>query len=110
MDWTTIGFMVLTTLGWGTAMMYDKKVRIKDYELYLKKLEILSLKRTIQRLKDQKYKETIYSIRPTEIPKGTIDAVKLAMKVSHPDNGGNNEDFIKYNEIYQKLMKGNYKI
>lgn len=40
---------------------------------------------------------------PTEIPKGTIDAVKLAMKVSHPDNGGNNEDFIKYREVYQRL-------
>ena len=41
--------------------------------------------------------------KPTEIPKGTIDAVKLAMKVSHPDNGGNNEDFIKYREVYQRL-------
>ena len=44
---------------------------------------------------------------PIEIPKGTIDAVKLAvklaMKVSHPDNGGNNEDFIKYREVYQRL-------
>ena len=41
--------------------------------------------------------------KPTEIPKGTIDAVKLAMKVSHPDNGGNQDDFIKYREVYQRL-------
>lgn len=38
-----------------------------------------------------------------EIPKETIDAVKLAMKVSHPDNGGKQEDFIKYRELYNKL-------
>lgn len=34
-----------------------------------------------------------------------LDAVKLAMKVSHPDNGGKQEDFIKYREVYLKLTK-----
>ena len=43
--------------------------------------------------------------KPIEIPKGTIDAVKLAMKISHPDNGGNQNDFIKYREVYMKLTK-----
>ena len=38
-----------------------------------------------------------------ECPAGTLDAVKLAMKISHPDNGGNNEDFIKYRQVYLKL-------
>lgn len=45
--------------------------------------------------------------KPIEIPKGTIDAVKLAMKISHPDNGGNQNDFIKYREVYMKLTKKN---
>lgn len=38
-----------------------------------------------------------------ECPEGTLDAVKLAMKISHPDNGGKNEDFIKYRQAYLKL-------
>lgn len=32
-----------------------------------------------------------------------IEAVKYAMKKSHPDNGGNTEDFKKYREIYNRI-------
>lgn len=32
-----------------------------------------------------------------------IEAVKYAMKKSHPDNGGNAEDFKKYREIYNRI-------
>ena len=39
------------------------------------------------------------------MPDGVLDAVKIAMKVSHPDNGGKSADFIKYNELYKKLSK-----
>lgn len=38
-----------------------------------------------------------------EIPKGTIQAVKDAMKRSHPDNGGNAEDFAMYRRAYNIL-------
>lgn len=43
------------------------------------------------------------TIKPV-VPEGTLDAVKLAMKVSHPDNNGNVEDFIKYRKIYNILI------
>lgn len=39
------------------------------------------------------------------MPDGVLDAVRIAMKVSHPDNGGKTADFIKYNELYKKLSK-----
>lgn len=39
-----------------------------------------------------------------EVPKGTIQAVKLAMKLSHPDNGGNEQDFIMYRRAYNIFM------
>lgn len=39
----------------------------------------------------------------TQIPKGTIQAVKEAMKRSHPDNGGNPEDFQMYRRAYNVL-------
>ena len=38
------------------------------------------------------------------IPAGTIDAVKEAMKRSHPDNGGNAKDFQKYRRAYNILI------
>lgn len=41
-----------------------------------------------------------------EIPKGTIAAVKFAMIKSHPDNGGNQEDFVLYRNVYNKLTGG----
>lgn len=31
------------------------------------------------------------------------DAVKLAMKVSHPDNGGNPANFIRFQELYIRI-------
>lgn len=39
------------------------------------------------------------------LPDGVLDAVKIAMKASHPDNGGKAAYFIKYNELYKKLSK-----
>ena len=37
------------------------------------------------------------------IPSGTIDAVKYAVKKSHPDNGGNAGDFIKFKKCLDEL-------
>lgn len=58
-------------------------------------------------LKDEQRFNVQNNNKPIEIPKGTIDAVRLAMKISHPDNGGNQNDFIKYREVYMKLTKKN---
>lgn len=44
-----------------------------------------------------------------EIPKGTIQAVKEAMKRSHPDNGGSTEDFQMYRRAYN-ILTGKEKI
>lgn len=38
-----------------------------------------------------------------EVPKGTVQAVKMAMKLSHPDNGGKEVDFIMYRRAYNIL-------
>lgn len=110
MNWLIIGFIVLSTAGWTTALYYDKLIKEKDHEIYNKNTEIILLNAAIQQLRISKggtdrivYKDRV--VYKYEIPKGTIDAVKLAMKVSHPDNGGNNADFIKYNELYQKITE-----
>lgn len=44
-----------------------------------------------------------YSVPP--IPQNTIEAVKYAMKKSHPDNGGNAEDFIRFQKVYEELTR-----
>lgn len=38
-----------------------------------------------------------------------IEAVKYAMKMSHPDNNGNAEDFMKFRKLYKEIteQKGN---
>ena len=33
------------------------------------------------------------------------DAITYAMKKSHPDNGGCEEDFIRFNKLYEKICK-----
>ena len=37
------------------------------------------------------------------ISKDTIDAVCYAMKKAHPDNGGKEEDFIKFKKLHDEL-------
>ena len=87
-------------------LLNDKlRVQQRIYENY-----IYSLKTQIVALQEDK---NIYSrfqkervvYRNATMPDGVLDAVKIAMKVSHPDNGGKTADFIKYNELYKKLSK-----
>lgn len=40
-----------------------------------------------------------------EISKDTVDAVRYAMKKSHPDNGGNAEDFVRFKKCYEELTR-----
>lgn len=39
------------------------------------------------------------------LPENTIRAVKYAVKHSHPDNGGNAEDFIRFQKVYEEFTK-----
>lgn len=39
------------------------------------------------------------------IPRNTVEAVKYAMKHAHPDNGGNAEDFMKFQKCYEELTR-----
>ena len=34
-----------------------------------------------------------------------IEAVKYAMKMSHPDNNGNAEDFMKFRKLYKEIAE-----
>lgn len=49
----------------------------------------------------------IYGARSARAPvkKELLEAAKYAMVHAHPDNGGNQEDFIKFRDIYQKAKE-----
>lgn len=49
------------------------------------------------------YSQLAYMKR--DISKDEIEAVKYAMKKSHPDNGGNAEDFMRFQKVYVELTR-----
>lgn len=49
--------------------------------------------------------QNLYGNSMQKIPQGTIEAVKYAMKKSHPDNGGNAEDFMRFQKVYEELTR-----
>lgn len=76
------------------------------------KLENRALKKQIYDLEFLNSKLAFQNIMPqtnlkgnNTIPKGTLKFMKIALKSTHPDNGGNSEDFIHCNEIYKILSK-----
>lgn len=74
-----------------------KENRILKSDIYI--LEILNSKLKFQNTMPQTNLKG-----SNTIPKGTLKFMKIALKSTHPDNGGNSEDFIKCNEIYKKLL------
>lgn len=44
------------------------------------------------------------TVQNPNFPPNTIQAVKYAMKHAHPDNGGNVEDFMKFQKCYEELL------
>lgn len=81
--------------------------------------ELKVAKKVIWQLNDEvdyyRIRYTFFKNRSTPTPvsnssskasKEMIEAVKVAMKASHPDNGGKAEDFIKFRKLYSSLTGG----
>ena len=95
----TINILLLILL-----MRFNKKLEQEKYhtavatKAYEQELQLNEQFKEIIRELDSQKRTAKY------IPAGTIDAVKEAMKRSHPDNGGNAEDFQKYRRAYNVLI------
>lgn len=63
------------------------------------------LSKQLEQLKAQlnRQNNTYNSCNSLQNNQKIIEAVKYAMKKSHPDNGGNAEDFKKYRELYNRI-------
>ena len=47
-----------------------------------------------------------YGCEPkAKVSQDVVDAVHYAMKKSHPDNGGNAEDFMRFKRVYEEVSK-----
>lgn len=87
------------------------------YQSMLTKYNDLAIKysiadRTIRSLKDalkhSEFKNSFFknsfiqSLNIDSVDDTVLDALKIAMKQSHPDNGGSSEDFIRFREALNK--------
>lgn len=66
---------------------------------------IKDLRKKCGQLNTKEYTNNFIKNGTNYIPKGTIKYIRLAMKYTHPDVGGSDEDFIKCNNIYKELKE-----
>lgn len=78
------------------------KLRNQNTELIMENMQLKSLIGAYRNAFGNGF-HSIYSTPP--IPKDTVGAVRYAMKHAHPDNGGNAEDFIRFQKCYEELTR-----
>lgn len=83
-------------------LLIDKKNKIEALEV-----DISTLEHRIDsyRIANDFLKNTVNIIDKYKVNNNQqiIDAIKYAMKKSHPDNGGNAEDFKKFRDLYNSM-------
>lgn len=99
-------WMLLLNIGFLLSFI-DKNETLKIENRTLKS-HIYALEALNSRLKFQNTMTQADLKKGKVLPKDTLKFMKIALKSTHPDNGGNSEDFIRCNEIYKILVK-NYK-
>lgn len=101
MEGIIIGFLIIINIFLiGTIILKSKDI---DYykekcELYLNEAAQLRIKVIMEQNKN-KYQNNSRNIYDNDIK----EAVKYAMKKSHPDNGGSSDDFNKFRELYNRV-------
>lgn len=82
-------------------MVYGSKKKIEILEIDLRQAKDRIISLQIHNTLLEASTNSIKKKYTTDIK----DAVFVAMKASHPDNGGKQEDFVKFRKMYE-LMKG----
>lgn len=94
-----IGFCIV---GAFVLLRYEKKLdrmRQTNVNLILDKMELIS---NIGNTENNTYNKE-------ETRSDIHEAIKYAMKKSHPDNGGNASDFRKFRELYKEIESNEVK-
>ena len=101
-EWTIVERLLVIFIFWLASavcvLIYEKR-NMKRYENVLKS-EIEMYKYFLNKQRSSKIQtKVVYR----DVPNGTLEAVKYAVKHSHPDSGGNEQDFIKFKKLYDAL-------
>ena len=79
-----------------------EKLKSQNAELFMENMQLKSLIGAYRNT----FGNGFHSKHSTQsISKDTIEAVRYAMKRAHPDNGGNSEDFIRFQKCYEELTR-----
>lgn len=89
-------FILVFILFWYESIRSKENEELKKEILSVRSQ--LNIERSVNRLLKFENQDAKYS-------KDLKDAVFVAMKVSHPDNGGQQEQFVKFRKLYES-MKG----
>lgn len=83
-------------------LLIDKKNKIEALEADIRTLEY---RIDSYRIENDFLKNTINTIDKYKVNNNqqTLEAIKYAMKKSHPDNGENAEDFKKFRDLYNSM-------
>ena len=107
MIWTMVACILLTIAVITWAMNISKKneeleskLEQKELIMIAKNAHIIQLQQELRHLR-QNYNQRSMSDQSEEIKV----AIKYAMIKSHPDNGGSQDDFIKFRKLYQDVSR-----
>lgn len=107
-----ITFLISFVIGQLLFLAVRQRMKIKELELEKERIKSSNnvletmLKNQISLLQAQaRGLLKMRSVHSENLPPNTIQAVKYAMKHAHPDNGGNAEDFMKFQKCYEELTK-----
>lgn len=97
------GFAILCSLI-AIYILYDFNEDLK-YSLKMSEKSLKVREEQLDRAhKAEEYYKNLY-ISNTIQNQVAVDAARIAMRLSHPDNGGNMEDFIKFKKCYEHLKE-----
>lgn len=98
-----IVIILITALFFELLSLSDKNKKIEklEFDIELLKGIINSYKEQYDFLKNKII--TMNNYNKVNNNQQIIEAVKYAMKKSHPDNGGNTEDFKKFRDLYNSM-------
>lgn len=100
-----MGANIEFAIGYAIGCLIVEFIVILRYE---KKIDRLRESNRRLILDNISYRDTLRVIQNTtynkeETRSDVKDAVKYAMKKSHPDNGGSTDDFRKFRELYEEM-------
>lgn len=99
-----IGMTIVAHRFYNKAELYKFKYRT-EIDDHRRTEELMFQYKSAAEFYKKKYLESkSTSNNSQDITRETLEAVKYARIKSHPDNGGTMEDFVKFNEFYNKLM------